>query len=288
MMRAASTYVYLNERLHPGLLDALVRGGVQAIEIYCARQHFDYASRQQILEISGFFKSNEVSLHALRGPKFTDDDSGHNDGAEVNLAAHDKRQRVESMDEIKRALEVAEILPFRYLVQHICKPEESFDERKFENVMACLEHLLTFAKPLSVQLLLENSYGDLSGAEKLVELIRTLHFDDMKICFDVGHAHLSRGNQDADANGVAGQFAIAKDYIRSTHLHDNEGERDHHLWPGAGTPGGVDWAETMRLLRSLPQPPALVIEAAGNDGLDVPAKLSEAFQKLESAGKTAD
>ena len=41
MLRAISTYVYVKDRLHPGMLDGLVRGGAQAIEIFCARQHFD-------------------------------------------------------------------------------------------------------------------------------------------------------------------------------------------------------------------------------------------------------
>ena len=45
MLKAMSTYVYVKERLHPGLLDGLVRGGAQAVEIFAARQHIDYANR---------------------------------------------------------------------------------------------------------------------------------------------------------------------------------------------------------------------------------------------------
>ncbi len=277
--------MYLNQRLHPGLLESLVRGGAQAIEIYAARQHFDYTSRAQTLEAASWFQSNEVKLHSLRGPRLVDDGSGYNSGTEVSLTAASKGERVESMDEIKRALEVAEVLPFGYLVVSICRPEESFDERKFENAMACLEHLRTFAKPLGVRLLLENHMGEMGSGEKLVELIKTLHFDDLKICFDLGRAHLCLGNEKPEANGVAGQFEIVKDYIGSTHLHDNAGDRDHHLWPGANAnPAMIDWAGAMRLLRSLPQPPALVLEVAGEDGVDVPAKLAETYRKLELFG----
>ena len=32
MQRAVSTYLFVKERLHPGILDGLARGGVQAIE----------------------------------------------------------------------------------------------------------------------------------------------------------------------------------------------------------------------------------------------------------------
>ena len=37
----------------------------------------------------------------------------------VNIAATDRAQRIEAMDEIKRAIEIAEQIPFRFLVQHI-------------------------------------------------------------------------------------------------------------------------------------------------------------------------
>ena len=255
------------------------------MELYAARQHFDYTQRSQVAELAGWFKSNPVALHAVRAPKIVDDGSGYHSGSEVSLTALEKRERIDSMDEIKRALEVAEQLPFRYLVLGICRPEESFHERKFENAMACLEHLRAFAKPLGVQLLLENQLGEMASGARLVELLQALHFDDLNLCFDLGHAHLCRGNDRLQDNGVAGQFALMKERIRSTHVHDNAGDRDHHGWPAAAaTPGMIDWAEAMGLLRSLPQPPALVLEAAEADTASIPKRLGEAYQRLERAG----
>ena len=37
----------------------------------------------------------------------------------VNIASTDRAARIEAMDEIKRALEIAEQIPFRFLVQHL-------------------------------------------------------------------------------------------------------------------------------------------------------------------------
>src|SRR5664279_252799 len=56
--------------------------------------------------------------------------------------------------------------------------------------MTSIEHLLAFAKPLGVRILLENIPNDLCTPEKLVEFIHTTHFDDIGVCFDVGHAHI--------------------------------------------------------------------------------------------------
>ena len=94
------------------------------------------------------------------------------------------------MDEIKRAIELAEQIPFRFLIQHIGLPNESYNERKIEAAMTSVEHLRAFAKPLGVRVLLENIPNDLSSPERLLEFIRVTHFDDVGVCFDTGHAHM--------------------------------------------------------------------------------------------------
>ncbi len=77
MLKAISTLVYVKERLHPGLLDGLVRGGAQAIEIFAARQHLDYANRKQhVREIADWFQTSGVPLHSVHSPMHADYESG--------------------------------------------------------------------------------------------------------------------------------------------------------------------------------------------------------------------
>jgi sugar phosphate isomerase/epimerase len=176
------------------------------------------------------------------------------------------------MDEIKRALEIAEQIPFRFLVQHLGTPNEDFSEKKFEAAMTSIEHLRAFAKPLGVRILLENIPNELSTPEKLVEMIRGAHFDDVGVCFDVGHAHIMSSVREA--------FEILRAHICSTHLHDNKKDKDSHLWPGDGT---VDWKEAVELLRSAPQTPALLLELEGDEKVNPLDKLAGTFEKLEAA-----
>src|SRR3989442_11686573 len=155
MQRAVSTYIYVKERLHPRLLDELVKAGSQAIEIFAARQHFDYANRKQhIHEIADWFKSTGIPLNSVHAPLYSDYEWGRTGSPPVNVASTDRAGRIESMDEIKRALEIAEQIPFRFLIQHLGTSSESFDERKVEAAMTSIEHLRAFAKPLGVRLLL--------------------------------------------------------------------------------------------------------------------------------------
>src|SRR5271167_5101757 len=163
MRRAMSTLVYARrERLHPGLLDKIVAGGAEAIEIFAARGHFNYTDRQHIREIGNWFRSNGVRFHSMHSPMYSDEEWGRGGEPPINIASVEKLHRVTATDEIKRAIEVAEHLPFQFLVQHVGVSHEEADEHKQEAAISSLEHLHAFAKPLGVQLLVENICNELS------------------------------------------------------------------------------------------------------------------------------
>jgi sugar phosphate isomerase/epimerase len=270
MQNAISTFIYVKERLHPGLLDGLVRGGAQAIEIFAARQHIDYANRKQhVREIADWFRSSGIPLNSVHAPLYADYEWGRTGSPPVNVASTDRAGRIDAMDEIKRALELAEQIPFRFLIQHIGVSAEAFDDRKFEAAMTSVEHLRAFAKPLGVRILLENIPNELSTPERLVEFIQTSHLTDVGVCFDLGHAHMM--------TDVPQAFESLKSYIHSTHVHDNNKDRDAHLWPGGGT---IDWKQAVELLRSAPQTPPLLLEIEENEKLNPIEKMKETFRNL--------
>jgi sugar phosphate isomerase/epimerase len=273
MLRAVSTYLFVKERLHPGILDGLTRSGVQSVEIFAARQHIDYANRKQhVKEIAEWFRGSGIPLNSVHSPLYADYEWGRAGAPPVNIASTDRAGRIEAMDEIKRALEIAEQIPFRFLVQHLGSPNESFSEKGFEAAMTSIEHLRAFAKPLGVRILLENIPNELSTPDRLIEMIRGAHFDDVGVCFDTGHANM--------AGSVREGFEVLRSHICSTHIHDNDKMKDSHLWPGQGT---IDWKETMELLRSAPQTPPLLLEIAEDEKLNPLDKLAETFEKLETA-----
>lgn len=273
MQKAVSTYLFVKERLHPGILDSLARCGVQAVEIFAARQHLDYANRKQhVREIADWFRSTGIPLNSVHSPLYADYEFGRAGAPPVNVASTDRAGRIEAMDEVKRALEIAEQIPFRFLIQHLGTSNEAFHDRKFEAAMTSIEHLRAFAKPLGVRILLENIPNELATPDKLVELIHAAHFDDVGICFDFGHAHIM--------SNVAEAFEIVKPHVRSTHVHDNAKDRDAHLWPGEGS---VNWKEAMELLRSAPNTPPLLLEIEHDDKVNPIEKMQPTFDKLETA-----
>ena len=237
MQYGLSTYLFVNERLNAHVLDKVLGAGFQTIELFAARQHLDYTDRNQMRDVAQWFRDHEVKLHSVHAPLYGDANWGQLGGITVSVAYLERRLRIDSMDEIKRSLDIADHLPFRFLVVHMGLPEEEYDLSKFDAVMTSLEHLKVSAKDRGVQLLLENVPNELGTPERLVQFLQYTRLN-VKICFDTGHAHMSRGFHPA--------FETLSNYIASTHVHDNLGAKDDHLMP---FDGGINWPEAVRDLR---------------------------------------
>ncbi len=236
---ALSTHLFVAERLGSHVLDQILAAGIHNIEIFAARQHLDYHDANQVRDVAQWFEDHKLRLHSLHAPLYSDFDWGRSGTLPLSVAYLERRHRIDSMDEIKRAIAVAEYLPFQYLVLHMGLPNEEYDPQKFDAALTSIEHLKIFAKARGVQLLLENTPNELSTPERLLEFIHYSRLDDLKICFDTGHAHMTCGVQEA--------FEVLKGRVASTHVHDNRREKDDHLLPFDGE---IDWAQTMRDFRA--------------------------------------
>ena len=272
MLRVLSTHLFLKQRLHAGLLDLAARSGAEAVEIFAARQHFDYTSREHVSELAAWFRSNPVQPWSMHAPLFPDREMGRAGAPAVNLLHPEKARRIDAMDEIKRALEAADSIPFQNLILHLGEQADSWSPRSLEHALTALEHLGAFARPMGVRLLAENLTSESTSPERLMEILQIGHLDNVGVCLDLGHAHLTVG--------VAAAIATAGNRIGSVHVHDNHGVKDEHLWPGAGT---IDWPATVQALKALAAPPATVLEISQTLGAEldaIPDLAAKAFARL--------
>ncbi|HYM09401.1 MAG TPA: TIM barrel protein [Bryobacterales bacterium] len=275
MRHVVSTHVFVQHRLTVALLDRIAKAGIGEIEIFCARQHLDYHNRAQLEELAHWLRDSDLKVHSLHSPMFTDTIWGRSGPhAVINICETEKGRRIAATDEIKRAVEMAEMIPFRYLIQHIGVGEEEYDERKVEAAFTSLEELCIFAGHRGVDVLVENIPNGFSSAERLVLFATTTHLP-IHFVFDTGHAHLM--------GGVEPAFEMMRSRIRSTHVHDNDGENDSHLFPTHDRPGGINWKETMELLRSGEEHFPLLLELREAPGMDHPLdEIRRVFDRLES------
>ena len=275
MKHVLSTHLFVNHRLTSALLGKIQQAGITAVEIFCARQHLDYRDKAQITELGHWFRDSDLKLHSLHSPMYNDEIWGRSGPhAVITLTEPVKGTRLRMVDEIKRALEIAETIPFKYLIQHMGVGGEEFDMRKIDIAWSALEELNLFARGRGVEILLENIPNGLSSAEKLLMFEELTHVG-MNYVFDTGHANIGAG--------VEHEFELMKERIRSTHVHDNNGQEDSHLFPLVSDGGTIDWKRTMELLRSREDQYPLVLEL--KDRGDNPHLLDTAcqvFDRLEA------
>ena len=267
-----SSHLFFPDRLTPATLDVFRDAGAEVIEVFAARHHFDYGNRAAVRELAHWFHAQPV-VATMHMPLFTEAEeaqwSRHTEPT-LNLVSRAKGERIAAMDEVKRAVEAAEQIPFRACVLHLGLKDDRWSTETLDLSLTAIEHLKAFATPLGVQLLLENLTNDLATPAHLVEIARVGHFDTVGFCLDVGHAHLTQPtlpdetgfdrqarerlrDEFGDAalqDGLAEAFQVFGPRLAELHLHDNAGGRDEHRWPGeleaAAIPApsksrGIDW-----------------------------------------------
>lgn len=271
MERVLSTHLFVQHRLTTVWLDRIWDAGIPQVELFCARQHMDWRNKAQVNELGYWFRDSPLRVHAIHAPMFTDEIWGRSGpDAVLSITERVKSKRLQVVDELKRVLETAETVPFRYCVQHLGVPEEEFDEYKVDAAFAALEELMLFARQRGVEILLENTPNGLSSAERLLTFFELTHLN-LNVCLDVGHAHIHEGVETA--------HRLLKSRIRSTHVHDNNGKDDQHLFPLAKGDGGIDWKAAMELLRPHP----MVLELREVETMEQPIREASAiFEQLEA------
>jgi sugar phosphate isomerase/epimerase len=271
MQRILSTYRFINQPLTPALIAEISRAGIGAVEVFCAPSHFSYRDEQKIRELADALGEYRLELHSLHSPTERDLAPGRESGVPISISDTERIRRLDAVDEVKRALDVAERVPFRYLVQHMGHGRQSADPRKLDAAFTSLETLSVFAKARGVTIALENTPDDLGAPGSLQHFLVDTHLHDLRLCLDTGHAHM-------EAPVEVAVDAMC-DRVVTAHIHDNHGEKDEHLLPYNGT---IDWDATLGALANAPQPVAMVLELkAQPDTTPTFDQIRATFDKLE-------
>jgi sugar phosphate isomerase/epimerase len=154
----------------------------------------------------------------------------------------------ESIDDIRRCIDWLAAAGGTCLVVHpggLSDPEDA-DARRDALARALLE-LADHAAGGPVVLCVENLPPGVhpgSRMRDLAGLVAELNRPEIALALDTGHAHMGVG--------LEPETLAAGAFLRTTHVHDNNGRQDTHAPPGSGT---IAWAEW---------PPAL--DAIGYEG----------------------
>src|SRR5512137_2283105 len=244
MQRLLSTYLCVSRKLTPELLGKIAAAGFQGVEIFCSRSHFDYASKDEIRELARALADHRLSVASLHAPSSRDTSAMREGGSPLSVCEIERVRRIEAMDELKRAIDVADELPFSRMVLHMGGPRETSDPRKRDAAFSSLEHLILHAHHAGVTLAMENTTSEMGDPAYLRAFVDETRLTGLRFNFDIGHAHLADGPAE---ERIERSFAPLRDLVASLHLHDNHGEKDEHLPPYDGT---IDWGAAIPMLKS--------------------------------------
>jgi sugar phosphate isomerase/epimerase len=265
MQRILSTYLSVSRKLTPEFLSQVAEHGFAAVEVFCSRAHFDYASKQEIQSLAGMLRHHRLELASLHAPTSKDASAMRESGIPLSVCEVERVRRIEAMDEFKRAIDVAEELPFSRMVLHMGGSRETADPRKRDAAFSTLEHLVLHAKHIGVTLCVENTMSEMGQPAYLRSFVDETRLTGLRFNFDIGHAHLG---DEAEAERIATAFEPMRELTASVHLHDNHGEKDEHLPPYEGA---IDWETAIPVLKSAEdQNLPITLELKEKTGADAP------------------
>jgi sugar phosphate isomerase/epimerase len=287
MQKVLSTYLFISRKLTPELLAQISEIGFSAVEVFCSRAHFDYGSKQEIRALASALEASRMTLNSLHAPTSRDLSATRESGTPLSICEVERVRRIEAMDELKRAIDVSEELPFSRMVLHMGGTRETADPRKRDAAFSSLEHLVLHAHHAGVTLAVENTTSEMGDPTYLRAFVDETRLTGLRFNFDIGHAHLADGPAE---ERLEKNFAPLRDLTASIHLHDNHAEKDEHLPPYDGT---IDWSTAIPLLKTAPTENLPVVlelkEKFGTDALSPAEHLAAAraaFDKFENEWST--
>lgn len=148
-----------------------------------------------------------------------------------------------------RSIEAAKIIGAKWIVVHQRTfPDPTWHSRR-KSLEANIEAFSRFAESayrggfstgLAIENMTEKQQGRRYGTsvEEILELLEHLNDPVFGVCWDTGHANISGVNQAQAIRELGG-------HLKALHIHDNDGTKDQHIAPFAGT---VPWNEVLQAL----------------------------------------
>lgn len=279
MQRHLSSYMFVSRKLTPELLGQIADAGFQAVEIFCSRGHFDYTSKEEIHAMAAALENHRLFLASLHAPNSRDLSPTREGGTPLSICEVERVRRIEAMDEFKRAIEVADELPYQRMVLHMGGMRETADPRKRDAAFSSLEHLILHAHHAGVTIAVENTTSEMGDPAYLRAFVDETRLTGLRFNFDIGHAHLADGPEE---ERIAKGFEPLRELVAAVHLHDNHGEKDEHLPP---FDGNIDWEAAVKTLKTAPHPNLpLILELKEKTGPEAPSIADQ----LAAARKSMD
>lgn len=154
--------------------------------------------------------------------------------------------RAERLEKMKKCIKATALLGCKYFVIHPIMPfgtaQNIEPEKTFQLNVEFFKALMPTAKENGVCICLENmpmKRITISTPTQIAKIINKIDDPNFKMCLDTGHCAVFGINPGDEVRKFG-------NLVKVLHIHDNNGERDEHLFPLSGI---IDWDDFVLALK---------------------------------------
>lgn len=176
------------------------------------------------------------------------------------LTSRHTAARTSAWSELGHTLALAGSLGSALVTLHYLGAPAFYSTRQtVDTYVELLAMLVSAARGTGMAVALENSPINRNEPQLFREIFRQV--PDARLLLDVGHTHINAG---VDSTGAFLNDPVIGERLVHVHLSDNNGAADLHLPPGS-VRNGIDWPETIRMVRHHPYDGRLTLEVFSPD-----------------------
>lgn len=237
-------------------LKTLADQGVTAVELCTSYPRFginypDYFDHRNAFEIDMMLaqlKSSGIRVNSVHAPF----------GVNCDISSPCDEVHERGVDALIESIELATVVDAKIIVLHASDALADGISKRLDRARGVLREVSVVAEESGVVLALENLPPGYLGhtPEEIKLLIEGARPGAVGVCFDSGHANLT---------GRFTEFAeMLIPYAVEVHVHDNDGMRDQHKFPGEGT---ISWKAFAEIYHRRAEGPCIMLECIPPAGL---------------------
>lgn len=154
----------------------------------------------------------------------------------------------ERIEQLKREVDLFQSAGITNAVLHANGGDELPEQERYDCWVQNIRILCDYVKGTNLIFCLENlgSVPFTHRAENLLHLISDCGGENLGICLDTGHLHMTH-HRDGNEQTTTEFVRTAGDRLKALHIHENNGKADDHQMPFSAKKA-FDWRELIRAL----------------------------------------
>lgn len=177
-----------------------------------------------------------------------------------------------ALEDNKRELDLFAAMGIQNAVLHFGGGGKLAPEERMERRLEAVHTLADYVSGTPVTLCLENlgSVPETHTVQQLLGIIDAVGSDQLGICLDTGHLHLTNGRGETQQSHR--EFILgAGEKLKAMHITENNGKNDVHQMPYSARTG-VDWREVVAAVKETGYKGLFNLEILGENKAPLPIR----------------